>query len=504
MAAPNKIKTIAKGMATAPRQTDPYWSFLSNSLPDPNPILARLGIHTATEIYRRVETDAHVLGDLRSIRSGLLDYEMRILAGDTTAPAKRARDMCAAVLARPPHDGGHWFDEVWNIAKSVFHGVSYTDVIWGSDGTEITPVEIINRPTRRFRFHIPDNKPRVLTWDNQEPGEPIPPRQLLMTKHMPDYDNPYGIAVFSSCIWPYLFKHTGYRYFVDYCEKYGVPFTLAHYPANATNEQITDLLDALQKLLSNSAGAVADGVTVEAVAPTGSSASGSVTPQERLINSCNSEMSYALTSQTLSGEVQDKGSFAAAQTHREREKSIHVSDRTMVSGTFNTLFRWITELNFGPDVAAPTHLFYEESEARQEWATVIGGARSYLDIKKSEAYEKLGLTEPEPGDEVIEKPELVMPGGPGGPPRPGGAPRSRANFEIDTALAIADNPALADEIQLAMVAPIIKAAADDPDALRGKLEFLFPEDDRTALEQRFAKLLFVSSLFGAGDPDNAA
>ena len=122
--------------------------------------------------------------------------------------------------------------------------------------------------------------------------------------------------------------------------------------------------------------------------------------QERLIDLCNRELSKALTSQTLATEIQGTGSRAASETHRQREVTVHQSDRLCLEQTFNQLFAWITELNVA-GARPPRFRFFEEAEARKDMAEYLLDAHKLIDMKQSEVYERLQLTMPQDEDAVI-------------------------------------------------------------------------------------------------------
>ncbi|MDD9822297.1 MAG: DUF935 family protein [Gammaproteobacteria bacterium] len=516
-----KAPRILPGQEVGARNTDPWLSALWTRLPNPDAVLKRRGESQQQEIFDRVMLDAHVIGELRAVRAGLLGFEWRIVPGGSGRAAKRATDLARAVMARPPDAATTWHDLIWTMALAVFRGYAVHDVVWEKFGADTLPARIIDRPQRRFVFGAEDNQLRVLTRRDAVNGEAVAPRQALLTRHMPTFDNPYGLAVFSACLWPYLFKHAGFKFFTQFTEKYGVPFMVAKHPPGWNAEQVDELVGALGKLAANGAGAVEDGVEMLPLAQGAAGSAAAATPQERLIRACNMELSKALTSQTLATEVQGQGSRAASETHMAREQTVHVSDRAMISASLNTLFRWLTDLNLGPDAAAPTHHFYEEDEARTEWAELIGKARLFLPIKKEEAYARVGLTPPAEGDEVLDMGGGAGPGagGDGGHPRrePRGArSMSRcpncggfhfaAGGDDDDPLLEAIDAALAGELDAAgiaesMAGAMIKAAADAPDELSARLAERYPDLDAKALENLLAKLFFVADLLGDGEGD---
>jgi phage gp29-like protein len=214
---------------------------------------------------------------------------------------------------------------------------------------------------------------------------------------MASFDNPYGVALLSCCFWAYTFKHNGFRFFVKFCEKYGIPWAIGKYPAGTSVEQQNVLANSLARMVEDAVAAIPDGGEVQLIE---SGSAGQTLPQERLIDLCNREMSKALTSQTLATEIQGTGSYAASKTHRDREQDVNKSDRQMDMDSMNALLSWVTEINFA-NAKPPKFEFYSESEARKDWVDVFEGARGYLDIPVSFAYSQLQIPVPVDGEAVL-------------------------------------------------------------------------------------------------------
>jgi len=177
--------------------------------------------------------------------------------------------------------------------------------------------------------------------------------------------NPYGKALLSSCFWPWTFKTGGWKYFVKYCERHGLPWPIARYSENATDKDINDLAQAIENMVNSGYAVVPDGSGVELlIAKSGAG----ILPQESLINLANREMSKALTGQAMVAEQQRTGARAASETASERQSGINDSDRDIAASAFSRIFRHITTFNFGPDVPSPELEFFKPSAAGKERA----------------------------------------------------------------------------------------------------------------------------------------
>lgn len=430
---------LAKEIAS--RSTDPDFYGALSYLPNPDPILRKLG--RSDEVYEAIIMDAHVLGELRSVRAGMIEYEWRLQAGGSSPADARALELCEQIFTERPAPGMRWADVIWNMGQAVFRGYAVHEVVWERRDRYLVPVKVIDRPQRRFLFS-PDNELRLKTRDNPVEGVELDAYKWLLSRHMPSHDNPYGVALLSSCFWPYTFKHSGFRYFVKFCEKYGIPWAIGRYPEGTPKTQQDELAAALAVMIEDAVAAIPDNGKVELLE---AKHSGEVV-HERMINICNREMSKALTSQTLATEIQGDGSRAASETHRERETSVNESDRSVICDTFNELLAWITEINI-PGALPPTFEFYEEAEARQDWVEVLERARAFMDIPAQFAYERMQIPMPESGEAVL--------------PRGGAAPGAGLQFSAPACPhcgTVHDHAAATDT-----VAPIAEQAAGQADTL---------------------------------------
>ena len=396
------LKKTAKrllGTEIASRSSDPNFYGTLQLLPNPDTILRKMG--KSQEVFDAIIADAHMIGELRPMRANIITYNWRISPGGDKPEDVRAFELAQQVYGKRPAPRMGWPDVFWNMHEAILRGQRVHEVVWDLvDGLQV-PVQVVDRPNHRFVYGL-DNELRMLTQDSRFEGVPVDDYKFLVSRHMPSYDNPYGVALLSSCFWPYTFKHNGFRYFVKFCEKYGIPWAVGKYPQGTQQAQIDALADGLARMVEDAIAAIPDSGAVELLEV---KSSGQL-PQERLIQVCNAEMSKCLNSQTLATEINGQGSRAAAETHRGREQGNGAADRKIVEDTNNELLAWMTALNFA-GAAAPVFEFYDEAEARKDWVEVFTGARDFLDVPVKFAHERLQIPEPVKGEAVL--PRSVAP-----------------------------------------------------------------------------------------------
>jgi phage gp29-like protein len=212
------LKAAARGQGAlaseiATRASDPLFYSALDVLPNPDTVLRKLG--KSQEVFDAIHGDAHVLGELRSIRAALLGYEWRLQAGGDAPADIQAHELCQALMARRPAPGMQWADVIWSMAMSVFKGFAVHEVIWERQDNYLMPALLADRPQRRFVFGT-DNRLRLITRSEMMRGVELGEFKWLLTRHMPAYENPYGVAVYSACFWPYTFKHGGWKFFIKF------------------------------------------------------------------------------------------------------------------------------------------------------------------------------------------------------------------------------------------------------------------------------------------------
>ncbi len=396
--------SLNRQQATA--ETDPLrWFGNLYALPNPDPILREMGV--AERVYHSIFVDAHVISEVRSMRGLFRSHQYRLVAGDEEDPRSvEAKDFCEAYLsAFRPNDIADWKDVLWQMSSAIFTGYHVHETPWMVyDGWDkrfqgkYLPEAILDRPGRRFKFNA-DGAPLLISNTNLF-GELVDPYQFTITRHMPTTVNPYGIPLLSSCFWAWTFKTGGWRYFVKYCERHGLPWPFAKYPQGTTEGEQEELANALANMLEAGYVIAPDGTGLELLVPKGGG--GSDLPQKELIDQCNREISKAITGQAMVGELHGVGSRAANETAHKRQNSVHAADRDIAVSGMGHIFHWMTVFNYGPEVAPPRLEFFKHEPAGLERAQAYGVAVD-LGAKPSRKalLEELSIPEAEDDDDQL-------------------------------------------------------------------------------------------------------
>jgi phage gp29-like protein len=381
---------LGKPLATPESDPTRYFGTML-VLPNPDPILREMG--RADPVYYSIMADPHVMGEVRSIRGSFRSHQYRLTVGSEDDPkAAAALELCEQWMkSQPPNAISDWLEVMWQMTACIFTGYRAHELVWDMVGGKLLPTQVLDRPGRRFKFDM-HGAPLLVSRDHWY-GQPVEPYQFIISRHMPTMDNPYGMALLSSCFWPWTFKTGGWRYFVKYCERHGLPWPVGSYPQGSSEGDIDALAEALGSMVEAGYIVKQEGSGIELLTPNGS---GSNLPQQSLINLCNKEMSKALTSQAMVGEQLSVGARAASDTAMERQNSVHDSDRDIAASSMAQIFKWVTLFNLGEGVSPPTLDFYKHEPAGKERAEAYQiVANMGAKPSRSAMLEELGIPEAE-------------------------------------------------------------------------------------------------------------
>lgn len=237
---------------------------------------------------------------------------------------------------------------IGNILNAPLFGYSPIEIIWQKEGNYIFPIKYTEKPQEWFYFN---NDGEFFFKDRTQGGK----RQIdfendvkfLLPRNNPDYLNPYGQAILSRCFWNVVFINGGMELWVKFCEKYGMPYMFGKYDRAMTDKEKTDFLTTLSNMVQDAIGLIPNDGSVD-IMQTGSTGSSEI--YERLVTKCENNISKAILGQTLTTDVGNIGSYAAAKTHSVVREDIIKSDKLLVETTINQLIKFINIINFNDDI----------------------------------------------------------------------------------------------------------------------------------------------------------
>jgi phage gp29-like protein len=222
----------------------------------------------ALELYEEVCRDDQVSSCFQQRRLALVCREWDVRPGRRRFMEPTAQDIKAAEFAKEMIDQCIEFDDLTaKMHYAVIFGYGVAETIWAKDGQYVifddTNQGIKAKKARRFDF-TPEGELRLLTLADQWQGEPVPPNKFWALSFGGDNDDhPAGLGLGHYLYWPTYFKRAGMQAWLKFLEKAGIPSRVGKYPEGTDQRKQDLLLDAAERLGSDSAVIIPDGMTIE-------------------------------------------------------------------------------------------------------------------------------------------------------------------------------------------------------------------------------------------------
>ncbi|MDN3211646.1 DUF935 family protein [Haemophilus sp. SZY H51] len=320
-----------------------YWSFM-HYLPNPDPVLKKMGKDISA--YREILSDSHVGGCVRRRKAAIKGLEWRI----TPTGNEKTDEILTALFDRLPMS--HIISQ---ILDATLFGYQALEVMWESENGLLLPTAIVGKPQEWFVFDE-ENQLMLRTKDNRN-GDLVPEKKFLLATQQADFLNPYGRADLAMCFWAATFKKGGFKFWLEFMEKYGSPWLVGKHPRQAQIHEIDELLDSMEKMLGTAVAAIPEDSSIDLKESASKGASSQVF--DDFLRYCKSEIAIALLGQNQTTEAE--ANRASATAGLEVTKDIRNDDASLVEGVFNQLLAWICELNFSVDTFPTFELFEQES-----------------------------------------------------------------------------------------------------------------------------------------------
>jgi phage gp29-like protein len=267
-------------------------------------------------------------------------------------------------------------DNEFNIIKEVFQHLNVTnimdqalntplfgftvfEIIWSSYGDLILPERIEEKPQEWFYFDLNN---QLLLKNNLNSaymtGIPTDPLKFILLQHKSTYMNPYGERLLSRCFWPVTFKRGGIKFWITFIEKYGQPWTIGKHPRGASQQDIDNFLNQLENMVQDAVATIPDDSSIEIIEAQKSTSSEVF---KILLDFFNNEISKAILTQTLTTDITDKGTYAAASVMSKMLDQIILSDKRIIENLFNRLIQLIYEINFNSN-SLPEFILYKPAD----------------------------------------------------------------------------------------------------------------------------------------------
>ena len=363
---------MAKRFSTAPVPTgevarytsDPYnlssiYQFGSSSpftgqgntivRPQDDLLLAKGG-NRALIVYMRLLYDEAVQSSFKKLMQEVTSRPWYVQQYSDKPGDLAVRDFVAEVLEELPLD-----DIYIGMGESMVTGFSVGEIMWKKTKRGVIPFDVRMRDQRRFVFQEEEDAQtgftmRCLTFNRMFEGVELPQRKFIVSRYYVSHNgDPYGSAL-GRILYPLVkFRRRAIESYVLYGDRYATPTAVAKAPLSASTRELDTLYGHLSNLSQETAMILPEGYELEFVVPSGS-------PEvfKNLIEYIDKEISLILCGENEAGQA-EAGSRASSQV-ANTVRVVRASEISeAISHTLTqTLVRWIVDLNFGTDVAAPS------------------------------------------------------------------------------------------------------------------------------------------------------
>jgi phage gp29-like protein len=320
-------------------------------------------------IYDDIARDDQVKTCRQQRELALIAKEWSVEPGDSSRKARKAADRVQNVLDRLA-----WDDKTQKMLGGVLYGYSVSELIWSTDGSEITLDDIKVRNRKRFGF-LPSGELRMRTFDNQINGEQLPSGKFWAFSCGADHDDdPYGLGLGHYLYWPVFFKKNGLKFWLTFLEKFGQPTAVGKYPAGADDAEKARLLQALAAIQSSTAIRIPEGMAIELLEATRSGTADYTALYDRM----NAAISKVYLGHSA-GADSTAGKLGGEDNAGEVREDLIKADADLICGSFNrTVAKWLTHYNDGPDVAIPR--VWRKTEPPEDLQAAASKDKTLFDI----------------------------------------------------------------------------------------------------------------------------
>jgi phage gp29-like protein len=293
------------------------------TVPDPDLMLQKAGI--ARQHLRLLELDDEVAQCVETRKDAVLNMPWRLEPNQS-----RANKWLTAQLEP------HYEAMIRGLMSAVFYGYSVLELTYRADGGRVTIDRVDERNIEWFRLH-PQHGWRYYPDDGSGgvDGLDCDPRKFLIAVRHPTTRNPYGESLLSRLWFPVTWRREGWSLWLKFLETFGQPIVVGRvFDYNA-------FVGALQaqgvRSVIGYRGSADDQITTIQASQSGEF--------ERLETALTKRIQKLILGQTLTSDVGDVGSYAAATVHNDVRQEKTFSDARLIMRVMQQAVATLARLN---------------------------------------------------------------------------------------------------------------------------------------------------------------
>jgi len=325
-------------------------SGLSSATVRPNDdLLLQKGGAQAFSVYQKLMFDDTVQSAFNKMLQEITSRDWKLHAASESRSDVAVKDFVQLALKNLQ------VDEIYRgLLEAYVVGFSVGEVMWRRTAEGVIPFDFRFRDQRRFRFEESEDSDygfslKLATRNEPLDGVEVPARKFIPFRYWSQNNgDPYGAGL-ARILYPIVkFKRRALEAEILYSDRFANPTAVAKAPLSATSAEVDTLYDHLSNLSQETALVLPEGFDLEFVSPGGSADS-----FKDLRTSLNKKITTLIAGEDEAGSA-DAGSRASSEVAQTVRQARAKDLSELVSHTLNnSLIRWIVDLNFGTDVAAP-------------------------------------------------------------------------------------------------------------------------------------------------------
>ena len=383
---------------------------LANVMPNPDPVLKKLGYYQDVDAYKDLLSDPQLYGAIENNRKpGTTSLKMDL---GITKVKKAEAEYFTRYFEQIKYNG-IYDNSVNHSLDTPQFGRMVFGIVWKIENGYFIPTEISPVPFFLHKFTY-DGK-LLVSQDGVTFESPKHPAKYIVLRHKPSLENPYGEAVLARCYWNIRFKRDGLQLWALFMEKFGMPWLKASYkPVQIAKAFNTDPGTAATKLLESLATMAKDGIIVfpeginlEVTTPK----EASTAIYERLVRICDEQNTKLQLGHSGATETTSGDKLSNDTTSTQVRADVVLSDKKYPTVLWNHIIYWIHQFNFSGD-KMPKYDLYSEvdvDKALAERDALLSPVLIQSGLKLSKDYflDKYGFEETELEPVESEKSKVV-------------------------------------------------------------------------------------------------
>lgn len=300
-----------------------------------------------------------------------------------------------------------FIDTISHLAGGIYFGHSTSEIEWDVNGANLVPVGFRPISQRRFIF---DDDGRLKWYDGFGRRDAVDltaryPDKFITHQPRVNGDVPAREGLVRVLMWAALFRNWTLSDWMKLAELSWKPWRFGTYKGTANQEDIDDLVSAMERLTTNGFAVHSDQADIKVEWP--ERGRGARSGHGELCEFLAQEMSKCVLGQTLTVQQGERGARSLGEVHDRVRRDIAEADAVAMSATIRRdLIAPIVRMNFGTDVLIPSFRFITEDtpDLGALARGVEGLVRAGLRIPAPWVRDKIGMPEPGEEDEILVPP----------------------------------------------------------------------------------------------------